>query len=210
MRDIATLLILFILLLTMAGCGNNQDTQERVNNENFVEKVIGGQMEKYDSESNDVNPEDQGADTTPKSEMDVEGNPSQTEQEDINTQNTDEVDYDLTAMSSDMVYATVYQMMVNPDAYVGKTIRVDGVYYGSYYEPTAKYYHNCIIQDALACCAQRIEFIWDDGTHKYPDEYPAENTEIIVQGMFETYQEEGDANLYCRLQNASLEIADNN
>lgn len=118
------------------------------------------------------------------------------------------VDYDLTAMNSDMVYATVYQMMADPDSYIGKTIRMDGLYYASYYEPTGQYYHYCIIQDATACCAQGLEFVWGDGDHIYPDEYPEEDASVVVQGVFETYQESNDENLYCRLKDATLEVAD--
>lgn len=117
-----------------------------------------------------------------------------------------DVDYDLTSMSSDMVYATVYQMMVDPDAYIGKTLCMDGLYYAAYDEVSKKYYHYCLIQDAAACCAQGLEFVWGDGSHVYPDEYPKENEEVRVQGVFETYQEDGDSNLYCRLKDAVLEV----
>ena len=108
-------------------------------------------------------------------------------------------------MSSDMVYATVYQMMVTPEEYEGKTFRIDGNFYATYYEATKKYYFYCIIQDATACCAQGMEFIWDDGSHIYPDEYPEDNAEIVVEGTFETYREDGDENLYCRLSDAILQ-----
>lgn len=116
------------------------------------------------------------------------------------------VDYDLTAMGSDMVYATVYQMMIDPDAYTGKTIRMKGIYYSSYYEPTQQYYHYCIIQDATACCAQGLEFVWGSGEHFYPTEYPAENAEIIVEGTFDVYQKDNTENRYCRLLNSTLEV----
>lgn len=116
------------------------------------------------------------------------------------------IDYDLTLMGSDMVYATVYQMMVDPETYIGKTFRITGTYYPVYVDATGKYYHYCIIQDATACCAQGMEFVWDDGSHVYPDEYPEENAEITVTGTFETYQEENDQNLYCRLIHATLEF----
>ena len=33
-----------------------------------------------------------------------------------------------------MVYATVYQMMVTPEEYEGKTFRIDGNFYATYYE----------------------------------------------------------------------------
>lgn len=39
-------------------------------------------------------------------------------------------------MSSDLVYATVYQMMVTPEEYEGKTFRIDGNFYATYYEAT--------------------------------------------------------------------------
>lgn len=118
------------------------------------------------------------------------------------------VDYDLTGMGSDMIYATVYQLMVNPDDYVGKTFKMKGLYYPSYYEGTGQYYHYCTIKDAAACCAQGIEFVWEDGNHVYPDEYPAENSEIIITGTFETYREENDPNLYCCLNQAMLEVVE--
>ena len=73
------------------------------------------------------------------------------------------------------------------------------------YDLTQKYYFYCVIQDATACCAQGLEFMWDDGTHVYPDEYPEDNAEVIIEGTFETYREEEDASLYCRLADATLE-----
>lgn len=67
-------------------------------------------------------------------------------------QDTDKtVDYDLTQMSSDMVYATVYQMMiVTPEEHEGKTFRIDGNFYTTITK-LQKYYFYCIIQDATAC-----------------------------------------------------------
>lgn len=122
-----------------------------------------------------------------------------------NGQEDSGVDYDLTQMSKDMVYASIWQLMMYPEEYVGKTFKMSGIYYSSYYEPTGQYYYYCLISDAAACCAQGIEFIWEDGSHKYPDEYPEETSEIVITGTFETYQEDNDPNLYCRLNNATLE-----
>ena len=77
-----------------------------------------------------------------------------------------------------MVYATVYQMMVTPEEYEGKTFRIDGNFYATYYEATKKYYFYCIIQDcnSLLCSGNGIHM--DDGSHIYPDEYPEDNAEI--------------------------------
>ncbi|HHV10432.1 MAG TPA: hypothetical protein GXX75_09180 [Clostridiales bacterium] len=110
----------------------------------------------------------------------------------------DSPDVDLTKLSSNMVYAEVYNMMTKPEDYVGKTIKIQGVYYASYWEGTGKYYHCVLISDAAACCQNGIEFVWDDDTHVYPDEYPPDNTVIELTGVFELYEEEGQT--YCHLK----------
>lgn len=130
-------------------------------------------------------------------------------EEENDTSNDGDIDYDLTIMGSDMVYATVNQMMVSPEDYIGKIIKISGLYDASYYEPTKQYYHNVIIKDATVCCAQGIEFIWEDGSHIYPDDYPSVQTEVEVIGTFETYTEEGDSNLYCHLVNARMTVTNN-
>mgnify|MGYP006898263950 FL=1 len=70
-----------------------------------------------------------------------------------------DVDYDLTNMNKDMVYAAFYQLMVEPDKYIGKTLCIDGLYYTGQNEKTGTYYHYSIIKDALACCSQGLEFV---------------------------------------------------
>lgn len=100
------------------------------------------------------------------------------------------VDVDLTVLSSTMVYGEVFNIVMYPESYVGKTIKTRGLYYADYYEPTEHYYHFVIIQDATACCAQGLEFIWF-GEHIYPDDYPENEAEIEITGVWESYEEEG-------------------
>ena len=101
-----------------------------------------------------------------------------------------------------MDYSEVYNIMVNPGAYVGKTIRMGGEYYIYTDDTTANKYFYCVIQDATACCAQGIEFILTDD-YKFPDDYPEEGTNVTVVGRFDTYME-GEY-LYCTLRDAVLE-----
>lgn len=202
MNKVKKLLVLFLMFLLIMGCSNNDRSRDSANDSNSVDKAIKEQINSDDaSENTDAETSDTGS-------IDTEENPSMRSQteplEEVAPQSADGVDYDLTTMSSDMVYATVYQMMAEPDAYIGKTIRMDGLYYAGYAEQTDQHYHYCIIQDAMACCAQGLEFVWDDGSHVYPDEYPQDNTNVVVQGVFETYQKE-DGN-YCRLKDAALEV----
>lgn len=100
------------------------------------------------------------------------------------------VDVDLTVLTANMVYAEVYNMMMYPDSYLGKTVKVSGPYYPLYYDGTGNYYHYVMIEDALACCQNGMEFIWDEGNHTYPDEYPKEDDIIEIVGELKSYKEE--------------------
>ncbi len=111
------------------------------------------------------------------------------------------VDVDLTVLSSTMVYAEVYNMMVSPDNYKGKTVKMAGQFVPYYDESTGNYYFACFISDATACCSQGIEFILA-GDYSYPDYYPSEGETICVIGTFDTYME-GDS-MYCTLRDASF------
>ena len=88
-------------------------------------------------------------------------------------------------------------MMMKPEEYVGKTIKMSGPYYATYWDTTDKYYHYVIIEDALGCCQEGLEFIWDDGSHAYPEEYPEDYEKIEIVGTFGMYEEEGLT--YCYL-----------
>lgn len=200
MKHMPKIMIILLLLLVMTGCSNDKDIANRVGNSSSVDKVINEQIDKAESKNNSADVEKE---TSPESKV---GSEVQEPSPEKCGNGSADADFDLTSMSSDMVYATVYQMMTAPDTYIGKSFRMDGLYYAGYYEPTAKHYHYCIIQDALACCAQGMEFVWGDGSHVYPNEYPKENAKIVVQGTFETYKEDGDGNLYCRLKDATMEV----
>lgn len=111
------------------------------------------------------------------------------------------VDLDLSNLSGTFVYSQVYNMMYEPDAYIGKVIKMAGYY--SAYEDTERgiVYHACVIPDATACCAQGIEFVWG-GEHTWPDDYPEEGTDIVVTGRLETYEKDGY--MYLHLVDAEL------
>lgn len=108
---------------------------------------------------------------------------------------------DLTKLSSTMVYSEVYNIMVNPDDYVGKTLIMKGQFTVYHDEKKDKNYYSCIIQDATACCAQGIEFVLA-GDYEYPQDYPKEGEEITVMGEFIRYSE--GKHVYCGLKDAKL------
>ncbi len=111
------------------------------------------------------------------------------------------IDVDLTQLSSTMVYSEVYNMMINPEDYLGRMVKMNGMFATYENEETGQIYFACIISDATACCSQGIEFELV-GDYSYPDDYPELGSDITVTGIFETYDEDGYT--YCRLKNAKL------
>lgn len=99
-------------------------------------------------------------------------------------------DVDLSRMSGTVAYSEVYNMMSDPESYVGKTVKMRGTFDAYESEQTNKTYFSCIIPDATGCCAEGIEFEWA-GSHSYPEDYPEINHYITVTGIFEGYEEDG-------------------
>ena len=112
------------------------------------------------------------------------------------------VDVDLTTISSSMVYSVVYDMVYNPDPYLGKTVKMQGLFTTIYDEENNKRYYACVIQDATACCSQGIEFVLKD-ERVYPEEYPEIGEEITVIGTFDSYDE--GMYRFCTLNDAVLQ-----
>lgn len=205
MRRIVLVLTLLNLSLLSACAKGRYASNKLADKNNKVANVVNEQIKKEESK---VNTNNSKVDETKESISETKES-NATKSSNKGNETTDKakdtsVDYDLTTMNSDMVYASVYQLMVDPEAYVGKTFKMQGTYYSTFYEPTNKYYHYVIIEDAAACCAQGLEFVWGDGSHVYPDEYPANESRVEVSGTFETYKEGEDERLYCRIVNATM------
>lgn len=112
-------------------------------------------------------------------------------------------DLDLSKMSSTVAYAEIYNIQEDPSPYLGKMIRLRGLY--SYYrEPsTGVSYYACVIPDATACCMQGMEFV-PAAEPKDPDNFLEDSADITVTGRLEIYQEENIS--YLHLVEASVEL----
>ena len=121
-----------------------------------------------------------------------------------NLENKEEgIDVDLTKLSSTMVYSEVYNMLVNPEEYIGKKVRMQVAFIPFHSDYNQKDYLNCLIADATACCSSGLEFVPADPAVK--ETLPESGTEIIVTGTFSTYEEEDDE--YVSLVDASVTVA---
>lgn len=120
-----------------------------------------------------------------------------------------DVDVDLTVLSSTMVYAEVLNMMTEPNAYDGKTVKMRGRFGASYgYRPDGTINEDvlifaCIIADATACCSQGIEFVLS-GAYSFPEDYPELDSEITVTGTFKSGEQNGIP--YFRVINAQMTV----
>lgn len=189
---------LLAAVMLISGCGKQADNGKGINSGKTVDKVIESQVKKEEQKKTEESTKE---DTQKNDQQNTDTQMTESVQGSVNAPEA-AVDVDLSVMDSDMIYATVYQMMSDPEQYVGKTFRIEGKFYVTYDEMTKNQYYYCVIKDATECCAQGLEFVWGDGSHIYPDEYPTDGTEVIVDGTFELYMENDSR--YCRLANADF------
>ncbi|MCR5509708.1 MAG: hypothetical protein K6F54_01940 [Lachnospiraceae bacterium] len=228
-KNITVATAILVLCVSLTGCGSSDtpDASDRTSGaSSSVEDVLQQGMAEADAQSTEqkvvVTPDSYNKDSedgsTDQSETtdQVEdqgysfdrqtgisaGAPDPEEvAKDVLLSSTEGIDVDLTMLSSTMVYSQVYDMMAEPEKYIGQTIRMSGMYSSFYDETLDKHYFACIIQDATACCAQGIEFELTDD-YSYPDDYPEEDDLITVTGVFDTYME-GES-MYVTLRNAYM------
>ena len=189
---------LLVAVVLISGCGKQTDNGKGINNGKTVDKVIESQVKKEEQKKTEESTKE---DTQKNDQQNTDTQTPESVQGSVNAPEAS-VDVDLSVMDSDMIYATVYQMMSDPEQYVGKTFRIEGKFYVTYDEMTKNQYYYCVIKDATECCAQGLEFVWGDGSHIYPDEYPTDGTEVVVDGTFELYMEKDSR--YCGLANADF------
>ena len=99
-------------------------------------------------------------------------------------------DIDISRMSGTMIYGQVNQMIMYPSKYLGKHIKMKGIFSSYYDDQIDRRFYGCVIADALACCSQGLAFELAK-PRKYPEQYPAEGDAIIVEGDFDYEKDEG-------------------
>ncbi len=181
MKKITASLLCALLILAAMGCGNNNTDVKEYANQAVADTEVTTSM--ADNVANVTDNATAVTDNT--SSLGVEDTLKEFKPIATGAEGTD---VDLTILSSTMVYSQVYNMMITPEDYVGKKVKMEGMMASYYDEAEDRRYFACIIQDATACCAQGIEFELA-GDLKYPDDYPSDGETICVEGVFETYKE---------------------
>ena len=115
----------------------------------------------------------------------------------------EKVDLDLTKMSATMIYSTIFDMLIMPEEYVDKNIKLKG-WFETYTNPeTAEIFYAVVVPDATACCQQGLEFIWP-GDHHYPADFPNPGQDVTVTGLYKLIDKDGFA--YNYLEATKLEF----
>ncbi|MBR0413422.1 MAG: hypothetical protein IJI47_07675 [Eubacterium sp.] len=95
------------------------------------------------------------------------------------------IDYDLSGVSETVAYSQVYDMIMKPDDYRGKTVKVKGEFEYADDELNGDTHYSCIVSDTKGCCKQGIEFATKEDMD-FAD-YPVIFSKIEVTGTFDTY-----------------------
>ena len=114
--------------------------------------------------------------------FDLENLPTQKELSQKSEPVSNKVDLDLTQMNANMIYAEVFNMLIEPENYENKNIKISGYFNIFTNENTNEKYYAIIIPDALECCQQGLELVWL-GEHSL-DEYPSQGEKITIVGRY--------------------------
>lgn len=93
------------------------------------------------------------------------------------------VDHDLSNMNANMIFAEIFNLVLMPDEYIGRTFRMKGNFAVYVNKTSGNKYFSIIIPDATQCCQQGIDIICL-GDMKYPEDFPKIGSEIMVTGQF--------------------------
>ena len=101
---------------------------------------------------------------------------------------------DIIDITEKMYVTWINEIYVNSDDYLGKTIKIEGMYLSDYIDVTQMTYH-FVYRVGPGCCGNDgsmcgFEFVYDG-------EFPKDNDWIEVIGTLEEYEEDGEE--YLRL-----------
>ncbi len=116
------------------------------------------------------------------------------ESQTLSSSSSNGIDVDLSMMNQTMAYSQLYAMMLNPNDYIGKIVKIAGIYNSA--QENGNTYHFVIVADQAACCQMGMEFKLDDGLY-----YPPDTADVCVTGVFQSYEEEGRIWYYLQTYN---------
>lgn len=91
-----------------------------------------------------------------------------------------EVDEDISVLPATLAYAQVARMMYDVESYVGKTVKMKGIYFYEVLEAHDIERNQIMVLDETSCCQGFFEMILEDGV-----DYPENGEWIMVIGEYQ-------------------------
>ena len=98
------------------------------------------------------------------------------------------IDFDLSKMNYNMISAATFEMLVEPQKYADKTVKISGQFYSELYE--GKRYYSVIVWDATQCCPAGLDFIPPE-SYEFPQDFPEQEAAVTVVGKMQEDTESG-------------------
>jgi len=92
---------------------------------------------------------------------------------------------DFTKMNYNMATGIVFDMMIDPEKYKNKTVKIHGQFLSDVYEGTRTF--AVVIWDAGGCCPTGVNVVPLEGK-KYPEDFPPNESEVTITGTLEILQ----------------------
>lgn len=89
------------------------------------------------------------------------------------------VDVDITKLSTVVAFSQVNSLMYDYNAYLGKSVKIQGLYQSYSIPEIDEIYHFIMLMDESNCCQGMIEFQLPSGS-----EYPVDGDTIIMHGEY--------------------------
>ncbi|MDI9521482.1 MAG: hypothetical protein QM308_10090 [Bacillota bacterium] len=112
------------------------------------------------------------------------------------------IHWDLSRMSATMAYAQLYAMLMQPEGYVGQTVKVQGEYYPLTDDEGITRVHGVIVSDMAACCQVGLEFLLTGNPP--PGTYPPPMSTVEMTGLFDLCNDGGEK--FCVLRINELKV----
>ncbi len=106
---------------------------------------------------------------------------------------TAEISYDLSSLNETIAYSQLINIIKDPEDYLGKGIRLKGIYTANFNPFSKSYNYTVTIQDNTQCCAQGIEFILKDNAS-----YPEKGEKITLSGVIDLFKEGKHSYVYLK------------
>ncbi|MBR0030977.1 MAG: hypothetical protein IJP61_01605 [Treponema sp.] len=172
MKKLIKIIIYLLILLILSACEKKSKTEKITENE----KIVSSGQENADF----ISPLLDAPDFVPDAPK-----PEPVAKKPKSSASSEKVDYDLSKMNYNMISALTFDMAMNSDKYLGKKIKIQGLFFSLLNEDVNQRFYACLVYDATACCQVGLDFVLN-GEKKYPEDFPAERTEIEITGIYET------------------------